>query len=826
MNDKQMDQLVMQHLEECKGGKVLVIHPVEENSVGIYDNIDEIPQPDLSETISPMLVVIYSDSTDSIASLKGIERFAHLVAQVYIIVYVPVPLAEGMKLKLYQSGVKAVAEGLGQMRKSLLDFHEYQISYQHVLVSLFDSLAEVFPGGLIILRSTTDGKSLHVIKYNKKLLDLGGWSKMPDIIDIDCLTSFIPAPDVNRFVFQLSRVLDGELSSFSIEHRIQCYNGSEERWVNSRLSKLEGLKGYFAYSMEDISKVRQQWKKLESRRALLRRKARHDLLTGLYNRETFVSCTSKLLRMNPHTDYVMIYLDVSKFRMVNEVFGHSSGNVLLVEIASVLSDKTKFVGTYGRLENDSFVLCVEKEQFDAEKLSQLLSIDLSEQGILFRPLINFGVYEIVDHTLGVETMLARAYLALQSVKGDCICTYAYYDPSMSHAVKEEQQIHGEMELALKTGQFVLYYQPVFSLEQNKAVSAEVLVRWKHPVKGLLAPAQFLPVFEQNGFIIKLDQYVLEHACIYLAERKAHGLPLFPISVNLSRRSISSETLGQQQEETVRSYGLDPSMVKIEITESAYMVNTGELIAMVNDLRKRGFVVMMDDFGSGYSSLNILKDLPVDYLKIDMRFLSSFKSSEKSRDIINFVVRMAKWMGLKVIAEGVETLPQLSFLRGIGCDLVQGYYYAKPMPPQELDDFIEKNGLAIGSPLPLNIPDKDFQDCNLAYVTDLLEEIKGAVAFVLVSPDGRLELLTANRYYIDRFSDEDILLDDLGKLGLFGEDHKIFCNLINRVLNSHRILEEKVHLQKPDGTIEKVQMIAAYLGTGMKSPIIYLSLVRQ
>ena len=254
---------------------------------------------------------------------------------------------------------------------------------------------------------------------------------------------------------------------------------------------------------------------------------------------------------------------------------------------------------------------------------------------------------------------------------------------------KEQELISEMEPALAKRQFILYLQPQYDYTTNTMTGAEALVRWKHPEKGLIPPGLFIPIFENNGFICKLDLYVWEEACRLLRKWIDLGLNPVPISVNISRRDIYSQNLVDIFENLIKTYKLDPRMLRLEITESAYMDNPEQLIKVVDDLRDLGFCIEMDDFGSGYSSLNTLKDVPVDVLKLDMKFIMSATQgtdSEKSKGghILSSIVRMANWLKLPVIAEGIETGIQADYLKSIGCFYMQGYYFAKPMPVDEYE----------------------------------------------------------------------------------------------------------------------------------------------
>ena len=245
----------------------------------------------------------------------------------------------------------------------------------------------------------------------------------------------------------------------------------------------------------------------------------------------------------------------------------------------------------------------------------------------------------------------------------------------------------DMEFALQEGQFCIYMQPVYNLRTNRIVSAEALVRWNHPTNGTISPGKFIPVFERNGFIVRLDRFVWEEACRFLRAKKDRGDKVIPVSVNVSRLNFYNLDLIEYLMQLVKKYELETWMLKLEVTESAYTDNPHQLMMVVRELRLHGFPVLMDDFGSGYSSLNMLKDLPVDVLKIDMGFVREIERSGRASAIIRSIVSMAQNLDMGIVVEGVETKPQVDFLGSIGCEKIQGYYFSRPLPEKEFDGLL-------------------------------------------------------------------------------------------------------------------------------------------
>ena len=276
-------------------------------------------------------------------------------------------------------------------------------------------------------------------------------------------------------------------------------------------------------------------------------------------------------------------------------------------------------------------------------------------------------------------MCDRALLAAHSIKGKYGKHFALYDDKLRGTLLRRQAITDGMETALAKGQFEVYLQPKYQIRDGRLAGAEALVRWNHPEWGLQPPGEFIPLFERNGFITKLDQYVWERVCALLQEWDRKGYPSINISVNVSRLDIYNTDLADVLTSLVRRYGLSPDRLHLEITESAYTDTSRQLIETLGTLRRLGFVIEMDDFGSGYSSLNMLAEMPIDVLKLDMKFIQTEITRPTGQGILRFIVDLARWMKLRVVAEGVETREQLERLQNDGCDYAQGYYFAKPMP---------------------------------------------------------------------------------------------------------------------------------------------------
>ncbi|MDX5679651.1 EAL domain-containing protein, partial [Clostridioides difficile] len=283
-----------------------------------------------------------------------------------------------------------------------------------------------------------------------------------------------------------------------------------------------------------------------------------------------------------------------------------------------------------------------------------------------------------------NTIMDRANTARKTIKGGHKNSFAFYDKEMHKKILKEKEIENSMVDALNNGEFIVYFQPKYSLSDYQIIGAEALVRWDNPQKGLIPPIEFIPVFERNGFIVNIDFYVFEEVCKKIREWMDEGQKVVPISVNLSRMHFVNSNFIEEFKLIVDKYKIPTRLIELELTETAVLDNIEGLLDTMNNLKEKGFVISMDDFGTGYSSLNLLKELPVDILKLDRAFFTEKDESNNEKIVISNVIKMAKELKMKVISEGVETISQVEFLKQIGCDMVQGYLFSKPMPVKEFE----------------------------------------------------------------------------------------------------------------------------------------------
>lgn len=416
-----------------------------------------------------------------------------------------------------------------------------------------------------------------------------------------------------------------------------------------------------------------------------RYRATHDSLTGLYNKEYFYQKVSKMVKYNPDKDYYVICIDIKDFKLINDLFGYEKGDTVLKKVSSILSESLPENTVTARLSADHFAICIPKERYREDYLKECMVLAQDIIGDFeFKVRFVAGIYQTNPKQTDVSRMCDYANMAIQSIKNDYDKSIAYYDKKIMDKVRKDNGLIGEFENALKQKHFAIYLQPQVN-QDGEVLGAEALVRWIHPQKGMISPGDFIPVFEESGLIHKLDMYVWDLAAQKISEWKKRGKDKIYLSVNISARDFYYIDLYKTFTEIVEKYDISPKNLKLEITETAIMQDTELQLEILAKLRNYGFEVEIDDFGSGYSSLNMLKNISVDVLKIDMGFLQEVRDQMRTKIILDMVVNLAKKLKMLVITEGVEEKEQISYLKSIGCDMFQGYYYEKPIPVSEFEE---------------------------------------------------------------------------------------------------------------------------------------------
>lgn len=415
--------------------------------------------------------------------------------------------------------------------------------------------------------------------------------------------------------------------------------------------------------------------------------ATRDQLTGLWNQDYFFEIADKTIRDNPREEFLLLASDIYHFKLFNEILGTSVGDDLLLAFAQAYRERHKRMWVFSRISADRFALLIPKKDFDEKSFMNIIHDILNRKQYSMKVHCYIGIYEVCDRNVSIESMYDRAFMAVESMKGDMNKEIAYYREEILHQRIRETTTLDELDRALLNDEFVIYLQPQIDLSNENVVSAEALIRWNKPGRGIVYPNEFIPIFENNGMIAKLDYYVWELACRQLSQWKEEGHFNRSIAVNISAKDFYMTDLFESITGLVDKYDIEPRLLKLEITETAFVLDVQKQMELVRKLQAYGFIVEIDDFGSGYSSLNSLKEIVVDLLKMDLKFFEKTGDTRRAEKIIKSVINLANDLGMPVIAEGVETKENVDLLKKAGCQMVQGYYYAKPMPIDDFEEFL-------------------------------------------------------------------------------------------------------------------------------------------
>ena len=411
--------------------------------------------------------------------------------------------------------------------------------------------------------------------------------------------------------------------------------------------------------------------------------AGQDALTGGYNRQGFVQKAEHILQnANEDDNYAILFFNIKNFKAVNELFGIDLGDFILREFYEDLKNSQLDPVVTARAEADHFVCLVKRENLDEEFLPKLCTKKISSSGKTIRLFSRCGIFYVKDKEMSVNMMIGRAKLAKEYIEDEYVQPYKVYDSSMQTAYIDKAEIAGELADGIAKGELQVYYQPVVDVKTGQIASAEALIRWHHSEKGFLSPGFFIPALEESGHISELDDYVIHQVSDFLMDRYHAGKNVVPVSVNLSWMDFYDETIMNWLEKKCADASMPSGLCRMEITETSYAAIEADRNATLEALREAGILLLLDDFGSGYSSFGMLQNYNFDIMKIDMSFVRQIETNTKTRSIIRFIIEMAHTMDIKIIAEGAETKEQVEFLRDNGCDYIQGYYFYKPMPEEE------------------------------------------------------------------------------------------------------------------------------------------------
>ncbi len=412
----------------------------------------------------------------------------------------------------------------------------------------------------------------------------------------------------------------------------------------------------------------------------------YDELTGIYNLKTFFAKAKTMMVSNPNIKYACMVFDINRFKLVNELFGHGVGNQLLCHIATCLATNLREERgeVCGRMHADTFVALF---PFDKQKIEHLVMESegcLAKFGVFIELVASFGIYVVNDSSLSIDLVCDRAMMARSSIKGNYIKRFAYYDEALHNQLLWEQEITNEMVHALNSKQFQIYLQPKCSLRSGEILGAEALVRWLHPEKGVISPNEFISIFEKNGFIFKMDEYVWEQTCELIKKWLTQYKHVLPVSVNVSKQNLYHPEFSDILLGIIAKYDIPPTLLELELSETVYTDDSEHLVQTMAKLQNAGLRIIMEDFGSGFSSLKMLHEAGIDCLKIDLRDVVDKTMNGKGEIVLESIITLTKKLNLPVVIEGVETKEEVDFLRTIGCDVAQGYYYSRPVLISEFE----------------------------------------------------------------------------------------------------------------------------------------------
>ncbi|MDE5576434.1 MAG: EAL domain-containing protein, partial [Oscillospiraceae bacterium] len=689
--------------------------------------------------------------------------------------------------------------------------------------SLLRTVINNAPGGIAFLERGSDGK-LRMVFVSRGLADMLGFSSVDDCID---MFSDRPLFGVSGDDASILRGLIAEIpetgGSFKYEFR---YNPSEDidLWLSMHCRLIYGGNGRLKLCAFITNVTKEKHYEDELRSA-----AYFDSLTGLYNRHAFIKNARRVIDEDPLTQFSLMLLNIGSFKVVNDLFGRDVGDKVLAVIANAVRELVADKGVYARFFSDNFVVLTPCNECGVQPQTMLDAVGkaVAQSGLLSHEIQYYiGVYTVADRSMSVESMADRAAIACSSINGSYQEHIAFYNEEMRLALLEEQALCDDSRRAIHDGEFCVYYQPVYGIKAKKFVSAEALVRWNHPAKGMISPGKFVPVFEKNGFIAELDLYVLEQVCIYMKRRRDSGLPQFPISVNISRMSLYDPRLYDTISELTDRYEIDPKFFRIEITESAYNDNPAQLLETVGKLRGKCYPVLMDDFGSGYSSLNTLKDIPIDILKLDMKFMQGFEKNGKVGTIVTSVARMSKWLNIPLLAEGVETKAQFDFLSSVGCAYIQGFYFARPVPEEELTRLITLEGVSGSGDIETYALGDDVNELlgSSALVSKLISGAFGGFG-IYEMYDNKLEALRVNDGYMkimgytpEDFNGENVNVWDM----MEPEDAERSRNACLEALRTDEAVHAAVRRYDKNGNLRYLDGVHRRLGGTYENPILCIA----
>jgi len=578
-------------------------------------------------------------------------------------------------------------------------------------------------------------------------------------------------------------------------------------------SEIQAIKdGAWDFISKPINSKVLYWRlKRQLKNAVQIKNVKYDMLTGFYTQKTFSEKTSGILKDHPENSYIMASFNIERFKFINDLFGIQAGDQVLMQLATLLKNKFKGEAILGRFEADHFMVCFPKKHLSTKGLLHFSDLVYEGAQNKIQLMVHVGLFEISDPNLTVQKMCDRARMALDQECEEGRYRFSWYSKQQQQKAVRAYLLMGEMEKGLKEKQFYFVLQPIYDSYSETIVSAEALARWHHPKKGILMPSEFIPIFEDNGFIFQLDAFIREEVVKFQKTLMETGYKALPISVNISRLEFKQENFVEEMIQLIKRYEVPAHLLKLEITESALTDIDQEIIEKILKLKAAGFQILLDDFGSGYSALNVLKSMPIDFLKMDMRFLDNFENSKKAGSIIAGIVHIAKWLKLSVISKGVETVEQKEFLKSVGCEYMQGFFYSKGVSPKIFKTLLTGK-LPNEKPFKIAVNDDELDRIwqkNVAYHRDL-EELYGGIAFLEFTEE-HLEILRFNQrfYHLMQLDQEEHQCDFLSQLS-----YKNQIQLIQKCREAEknaRIEELTFKWRDRQGNIKWLQIKIKFIG---------------
>ncbi|MGB8702674.1 MAG: EAL domain-containing protein [Thermosynechococcaceae cyanobacterium] len=576
----------------------------------------------------------------------------------------------------------------GAITSALLDRSiRYAVNHSRTLIALREREEQY----ALIAQASNDGLwdwnfLTQEIYFSARWKAMIGYTEDELTASMDEWLNRIHLEDRFRFQAELQAHLEGQLSAFEIQYRI-CHKDGVYRWVNSRGLAVRGRDG-------------QVLRMAGSQTDLTHHVALYDQLTGLPSRALFLDQLKRSLgrlKRQPDYQFAVLFLDCDRFKVINDSLGHQIGDQLLISIAHRLEQVLRAGDVIARLGGDEFAILFENmlSLAEVENVASRINWELAKSFILEGHTVyisaSIGIALNSDATLSPEDLLRDADNAMYRAKAQGKSQYVVFENEMRAQVQARLQIETDLRKALESNQFKLYYQPIVSIETGALKGLEALIRWQHPQKGLISPADFIPIAEETGLIVPIGDWVLLQACGQLQtwQQNFSGIESLSVSVNLSRKQFSQPTLGSYVHSVLEKTQLLPCNLKLEITETMIVEDMQSAQTILQELKALGLQIQIDDFGTGYSSLSFLHNFSLNTLKIDRSFVWSLGDETEGNKIVQLIIMLAHNLGMTAIAEGVETHEQLQRLRDFNCDSGQGYLFAKPLPPEGVEALLAK-----------------------------------------------------------------------------------------------------------------------------------------